>query len=378
MATSKKIIIVIHSLFSAAGTPISGTAASLFDLFDGKRIPFLLVHLPIYGGHRVLVHRHSGGIVKRSVMRYMPKSLGVRTLLEAGIILSEIRRGSTTDIYIGIDPLNALWGLIGKYFFRKIRRVIFYTADYADKRFANPLINWMYHLIDRVCIRYADQVWNVSTRIHEKRASQGVSHDRNYFVPNTPALAPKSQAKYHKYWMTIVGTSTTALEYSAVLTAMHKLVLSYPDIRLHIVGELRFPPDMQRQLTVMQKNKRVVLHGPMERSRVLELLAQSGIGLAMYKDIDPWTRYGDSMKIREYLSCGLPVIATDVVSTSDVIQNFRCGKVIIPTADNIIAAVKEIYTSGYIALRASALAAARHYSFTRMVRQPLSAVGITV
>ena len=122
----------------------------------------------------------------------------------------------------------------------------------------------------------------------------------------------------------------------------------------------------------------VVLHGSMERSLVQKLLAKSGIGLALYKDKDPWTRYGDSMKMREYLSCGLPIITTSVVSTSDVVLAYRCGKVIKPTAENFIAAVKEIYSPTYMSLRSGALSAAKQYAFARMARQPLSLVGITV
>lgn len=378
MGTNKQIIIVLHSLFSGAGNPISGTGASLFDLFDAHRIPFQLIHLPIYGGHMVLVQQHTNKKITQSEMRCMPKSLGIRTILEAGIILSVIGHSKATDIFIGIDPLNAFWGLIGKHFFRKVGHVIYYTADYADKRFDNPVINWIYHGIDRLCIRYADQVWNVSTRIQEKRSSQGVPAGKNYFVPNSPVSTPKRHTNYHKYWMTIVGTSTTALEYAAVLDAMPRLVQIYPNIRLHIVGELQFSAALRGQIAGMLKNKMVVLHGSMERSLVQKLLAKSGIGLALYKDKDPWTRYGDSMKMREYLSCGLPIITTSVVSTSDVVLAYRCGKVIKPTAENFIAAVKEIYSPTYMSLRSGALSAAKQYAFARMARQPLSLVGITV
>lgn len=378
MAVNPKIIIVIHSLFTEDGTPVSGTGSPLFEVLYKSKNPFRLLHLPIYGDHPVLVQDYMIGMVSNKAMRRTPKSLIFRTFIEFVMIFSEIKRNGMIDVYIGIDPLNALWGIVGKYVFKRIRRVIFYTADYADNRFDNPVVNWVYHHIDMLCIKYADQVWNVSTRIYEKRENMGVPAKRNFFIPNAPIFKLQSITRYNKYWAVVVGTSTTALEYDALLDALPQLIHRYPGFQLHIAGELRFPSALQQRMALMTKSKHVVLHGPMPRPQVLKLLAMSGLGIALYKDNDPWTKYGDSMKVREYLSYGLPVITTGVVSTSDVIRAHKCGKVIVPTAKNIIRAVTDIYSSGYSDLRISALSAAKRYSFVRMARQPLSLVGITV
>lgn len=378
MALNQKIFIVIHSLFTEVGKPVSGTGSSLFELLRESKIPFSLLHLPIYGDRHVIMQEYAFGKVSSLMLRRTPSSLVFRTFIEFGLIFSEIKRRGVIDVYIGIDPLNALWGIVGKYVFKRIRRVIFYTADYADNRFNNPAVNWVYHYIDKLCVRYSDQVWNVSTRIHEKRKDMGVPDERNFFIPNAPVFNPQSITRYHKYWAIVVGTSTTALEYTALLDALSELIRKYPGFQLHIVGELHFPPTLERRIALMITSKHVILHGSMSRPQVLKLLAISGLGMALYKDKDPWTKYGDSMKIREYLSCGLPVLTTDVVSTSSVVLAYRCGKVIVPTAKNIIRAVSEIYSSDYSGFRISALSAAKHYSFVRMVRQPLSLMGITV
>ena len=77
------------------------------------------------------------------------------------------------DLFVGIDNLNALAGI----FLRKlgaVRRVAYYVIDYTPRRFANPLLNRLYHWIDRTCVRHADVIWNLSSRMHKVRARQGL------------------------------------------------------------------------------------------------------------------------------------------------------------------------------------------------------------
>jgi len=377
MTGPKTIIIAIHSLFSSDGKPVSGTGASLFDLLSSKNIPFTVLHFPIYGSYRILYEQHAPSGVRRDQMSKTPASLLLRTLIESYIALTSLVKAGKTSLYIGIDPLNAVWGIVGRYA-GLVNRVIYYTADYADSRFGNRLLNGIYHSIDRFCIRHADQVWNVSTRIFEHRVTQGVSKEKNYFVPNAPVGVHEGRGAHHAHWMVIVGTSTTSLNYEVVLDALEPLTKKYPDMRLHIIGELNFPKAIKNKITRWQRKKTVVLHGPLSREKVHEFLSTAGIGLALYIDKDPWTRYGDSMKIREYLAAGLPVITTDVVSTSDIIREFRCGVVIRPVVSNFVRAIDSVYAGIYPAMRRRAIQAAQAYSFERMVRKPLKAMGITV
>lgn len=377
MTGQKSIIVAIHSLFSSDGKPVSGTGASLFDLFSSSNIPFTVFHFPIYGNYRILKVQHASSGIRQEKMQQTPALLLIRTLMESYIVLSALVKAGKTFLYIGIDPLNTLWGILAKYAGR-VERVIYYTADYADARFGNGPMNAIYHAIDRFCIRHADQVWNVSTRIVDRRLIQGVSKEKNYFVPNAPVSIHSHKNAYHKHWMIIVGTSTTSLNYDIVLDGLAPLTKKYPDMRLHIIGELNFPEAIQKKITRWQRKKTIVLHGPLSREKVHALLRVAGIGLALYIDKDPWTRYGDSMKIREYLAAGLPVITTDVVSTSDVIEEFRCGTVIRPDVSDFIRAVDSVYAGTYPATRKRSIQAARAYSFERMAREPLKAIGITV
>ena len=46
---------------------------------------------------------------------------------------------------------------------------ILYTPHYSPKRFSNNIVNKIYHFIDKICVLNSDEVWNVSSRIHDVR-----------------------------------------------------------------------------------------------------------------------------------------------------------------------------------------------------------------
>lgn len=376
MKEQRHVFIAIHSLFSSEGIPVSGTGASLFELFSSRNIPFTVLHFPIYGKFKILKVQYTPQKIQREFFIRTPANLLVRTCIESCIALYALAKVGKTPVYIGIDPLNAAWGIVGKYLGR-VGKVIYYTADYADSRFGNSVLNRIYHSLDKFCIRHADQIWNVSTRIFERRIAQGVCKDKNYFVPNTPLGDRRDTQKNNQSTLVIVGTSTTALDFEVVLSALPAFIRKFPDIRLHIIGELHFPKRIKDALLVWQRKKIITLHGAMRRDDVFDFLQRSGIGLALYKDVDPWTRFGDSMKIREYLAAGLPVVTTDVVSTSEVIRKFRCGVVTTLNDKSLVRSVEMVYTH-YGAMHKQALRAASEYTFERMAGKPLKEMGITV
>src|SRR5690606_6446004 len=72
------------------------------------------------------------------------------------------------DLYVGVDNFNAFWGVILKKL-GWVKEVVYYTIDYVPVRFQNPVLNDVYHWMDKFCVRNADVVWNVSPRIAEGR-----------------------------------------------------------------------------------------------------------------------------------------------------------------------------------------------------------------
>ena len=75
------------------------------------------------------------------------------------------------DVVIAIDPLNACLFALLKPFIGF--NLIYYTADYSDLRFSNPVFNAVYKYLDKLSLNLCDSNWCVSEGIVEKRTEQG-------------------------------------------------------------------------------------------------------------------------------------------------------------------------------------------------------------
>ena len=384
MKKTSPILIAVHSLINSDGTTVNGTGSTLPKLFHKFAIPWVRIQIPIYGGAPIRVEKELGGKFSRKyISKPTSKSLTRKSWHELITVLAYTRSFEDIAIYIGIDPLNALFGILAKRLYKNINYVVYYTADFAHMRFENRVANHVYHAIDRFVLRYADQVWNVSTKIYELRNNQGVPPDRNFFIPNTPLLdqiPPRSmRVKKHMHDMIIVGTSVNTLDYQMILSALPKIIKKYPDARLCIVGELHFPKQTMQMIEAYVSTGHIKLLGSQDHKQVLKILLRSGIGLAPYTRQSSWTEFGDSMKIREYLACGLPIITTKVVSTSDIVREFDCGKVVSQTTESFVRAVEYIWNKkNYSAYCRNARKAALAYDTARMIKVPLSKLGVNL
>jgi glycosyltransferase involved in cell wall biosynthesis len=378
------ILIAVHSLLNSDGTSVHGTGSSLPKLFHKSKIPWVRIQLPIYGGAAIRVEKELAGKFSRKyISKPTSTSLTNKSWHELVTVLAYTHSFETIGVYIGIDPLNALFGILAKRLYKNINSVVYYTADYAHMRFENKFANHVYHAIDKFVLHNADQVWNVSTKIYELRNTQGVPEGKNFFIPNTPLLdqipSKRVGQKKNTHDMIIVGTSISTLDYEMLLRALPKIIKKYPDARLCVVGELHFSQLFMQKIEPYVVSGHIKLFGSQDHKTVLKLLLKSGIGLAPYTRQSSWTEFGDSMKIREYLACGLPVITTKVVSTSDIIREFDCGKIVSATADSFIRALEVIWNKkNYTTYARNAKKASLAYDTARMLKVPLSKLGVNL
>lgn len=247
-------------------------------------------------------------------------------------------------IYIGADPLNAFTGVLLKKI-GKIKKVIFYTADYSKERFKNKVLNFFYHAIDRFCVKNSDQVWNVSSRIVKIRKEQKLSDDKNIFVPNVPSseyekyLNKNKKEKYHLISLGIIGEQ---LDYLGIFEAISDLKNQYPQIILKIIGNGPKENEYKNYVEKHELNDYIKFLGYLNHERALEEISKSGIGLALYNGKWSFNYFGDSMKCREYFCFGLPVITTNTHSTIDDIIEFKAGIVCPMNKDEYKKAISEI------------------------------------
>jgi len=374
------IIIASHAVFAADGEPVHGTGSEIGAFLQQKGLDYLFIKHSLYGGFFTLVDKFLGRklIAISCGLKNLPFPL--RIIQEQIINFYFVFKEKKIKLFIGIDPLNAFSGILAKKIGR-VEKTVFYTADYAHQRFENSFLNWIYHWFDQFAIKHADQVWNVSTRITELREKQGVPRKKNFFVPNTPIFKKVKRLPYsciNKHDLVVVSNLTRSLNYPLIFKAVKKLSSRYPDMRLIIIGQGPYEKELKKIVHKMRMGKRVLFLGRKSHEEVLKILAKSAIGIAPYTSEEPWREFCDSLKIREYFACGLPVITTNISSTADDVSKFQAGFVIKIRKEEFIRAIDQLFSDKklYLKMRRNGINLAKKYDFFKVINKTFKELGI--
>jgi glycosyltransferase involved in cell wall biosynthesis len=270
----------------------------------------------------------------------------LRYLSEIFRTVKYFSRHQPIDVYIGIDPLNALAGIILKKR-KKVKKAIFYTADYSPKRFENPVLNKAYHLIDRYCVSNADEVWSVSTRICAVRRNMGLPDEKNIFIPNVPPenFDILETAEHDKYELITTGIVDKQLDFKGSIQAVAELAEEFSELHLTIIGNGPEEGNLKNWIKELGVEHKITLTGRLPLDDALKAQSRAGIGLALYTGIWGFNEYGDSTKCREYFNFGLPVISTDTHSTVEDIQKWKAGIIVNTSVEEYKAAIRTLLSN---------------------------------
>lgn len=327
--------------YDGIGNVIKKTLAGLVDNYvfvrnsiDGR----LSSQVQYYQGEKMTDESDLGVISKPSPLRYVSEIMKTVRYFS--------RKNEIIDVYIGIDPLNALAGLMLQ---RKglVKKAIFYTADYSPHRFSNPALNWVYHAIDKYCVSHADEVWSVSTRICEVRREMGLAEERNIFLPNVPPVEYDHyrHREHDRYELITTGILDRQLDFKNVLKAMSQLKDEFPNISLTIIGNGPQEGNIKNWAKQVGVADRVDMPGRLPLDETLEKQSTAGIGLALYTGVWGFNKYGDSTKCREYFNFGLPVLSTDTHSTVDDIRKYGAGRIVSMSTEEYVSALRDIFAN---------------------------------
>jgi len=318
-------IIATHAVINETGKDTFGPAHSIEEFLLKKKKKVLFIMHSLYENNGSIA-REKGKIIYESkpVKGMLRKSWA--EISANWRLISKVKSRKTT--FIAVDPINAVSGVLLK-MFRRIDRLIYFTPDYADKRFDSGVMNAIYHAMDRLSLKFADENWCVSSRIMTKRKKQGAPESKIKFLPNSPEMnkIPKhTSGKVKK--LVIVSNLTKSLHLTPILDSLAPIFKKYPDVILEIIGGGQEENNFKKLVEKRRLQKKVFFVGQKNHDEVLKILSGSYIGFAIYTKENSWNVYGDSMKAREYAACGLPIIINDIPSTADDITSYSAGLVL--------------------------------------------------
>ncbi|OQC28097.1 MAG: Glycosyl transferases group 1 [Verrucomicrobia bacterium ADurb.Bin070] len=271
----------------------------------------------------------------RRVMRTYLR-LKARDIIASRSLLSLIPKhypdASPIHLLIGMESINTLVGQS----FRKalsVSNVIYYTFDWAPKRYRNAWMSAVFNWLDKRACARADVCWNVTDAIAEARrdllhydlskmARQLTVHYGVEFRKNLV----KPYEELEKFKVIFSGGHHIDNGAQFLPEIARHLYASDPRIRLIITGGGTMTDDLKRQVREGGLGN-VTFTGFIESPEELDrLTCECVIGLAPYPDTDVSTKkYGDVIKIRHAFACGLAVVSTHVPPASREIREENLG-----------------------------------------------------
>jgi len=356
-----KIAIISHY------TQIPGTTHQLIRYLEKKVVPFVILLLPLSETLPCKIIRMD----RNKKEELSCGNLGIAKYLSGLACISNILLRENCSLFIGVNPFNAFIGWILKKIFFKRWIVIFYSVDYSPERFSKILLNKFYHLLDYLAVKTSDFIWCSSKRIFNIRKNQKSGKKRVLYVPNGSWIrniedTQKEETKNNVITFVFAGYLGEQYDLDVFICEVNKK----ENFKFHIFGD---GPRKRKLDTISSRN--IIFHGTIPNEVLLKKFkTKKWIGIAPYNNRISHVYFGSSLKVIEYLSCGLPVIVSTVVEIAEDIKRNKCGWVYSDIAQ-LKDVLKEIETSiskEYDKLSRNALRFSKNFYWKKIYDQAFS------
>lgn len=348
-----RIAIVTHELYY-------GASQALRDYLVKKRVDTVLfISHPFHRQHRYSYWQvYRRGKLTNADKKYRFWHVGLLNyfLDEVYSFWWYARQRMKVDIYIGVDPLNCLVGLV----LRKlglVKRTVFYTIDFTPVRFGNGWLDTMYHTIERWCVIYADELWDVSPRIMKGRSKFLKMEKEDYLVKQklVPIGVWRKDIHYRKltdqgrFTIVFAGHLLEKQGVQKLIEALPLAIKKIPEVRLLVVGGGEYENELKALSKRLSVSGKVEFTGWIKnQNKIRKLLAGCAVAMAPYdpakEDSTNFTYYADPTKIKIYLSCGLPVVMTAVPYNAGELARYGCAVIVDYDEKSIAKALIDLLT----------------------------------
>jgi len=237
------------------------------------------------------------------------------------------------DICIACDNLSVISVVV----LRKlgiIRKLVYYTVDYSQRRYSNSILNSLYHHMDRLASKVSDANWVVVENMITAKKQNGLNLQKSapfQVVPigfDTEAVSIKPVEKINRFNLIFVGILFEKQGLQLVIEILPKLIKKFSKVRLTIIGSGPFEQQLKELVESKNLKSYVEFTGYWnDHQKIVQFLtACGGIGIATYvPSIGDYTYFADPSKIKLYLTCGLPVITSKVPPIAKEIVKNNAG-----------------------------------------------------
>lgn len=203
----------------------------------------------------------------------------------------------------------------------------------------NSLFERISRRYEKICYHNCDMIMATTEEIKRKIVDRhNISMDKLNLLSNgvdTKMFKPSSVKKNRIIYTGNIGV---AQDLEKFILAVKKVNEKFP-LEFYLVGD----GDIKNNLVELVKKENLVnivfFTGSLEREKIPGLIAESLIGVAPLKNLQS-LNYAIPTKVYEYMSCGIPFIATGKGEIEDFIKITNAGVI----ADNNIESICNIIT----------------------------------
>ncbi|GFK92919.1 GDP-mannose-dependent alpha-(1-6)-phosphatidylinositol monomannoside mannosyltransferase [Fundidesulfovibrio magnetotacticus] len=289
------------------------------------------------------------------------------------------------DLFIGVESLLALCGGYLKKL-GKVRESVYYISDWSPWKFSNKALNKVYLEMDRAACLLSDHIWNYTDAIEHARRDILKFDDTHFgrqhrvpfgFIPDGATPPPDHEVDLNR--LVFCGGIGPENGLDVIVEALPGMARRLPGIRLDVLGDGPDLPRLKERARELGVDGRVTWHGYVtDRAAILKAQLGAALALAPYAPLEHSVkRFGDVIKIREAIGCGLPVVTTNVPPSHKEVLEKNLGRVIDYSPQALEEAVAELLgdPERYFAVRAGVLAASGDNLWDAVYGRTLAAMG---
>lgn len=237
------------------------------------------------------------------------------------------------DTAICFDPLSFINVHIFKKYFR-VRKIVYYNVDFSTKRFSNNLLNSIYLAINKFAYKKCDYFLYLSESFIKNIDPMKKYTAKSFLLRHTiPVQMAVGDMEKIPNSLIYVGTLSKTVNFVNLIRALELIKNQNLDFIFDIYGDGDQVEFLKAAISCSSIRPNVNFKGVVKNEILFkEILPKYKIGLCPYiipggnNTADHMFNGTDlTMKIVEYIACGLPVVSTKLYKAFDIIEENKFG-----------------------------------------------------
>lgn len=252
------------------------------------------------------------------------------------------------NIAFSINPINTIY-LLPMKFLGKINKIYFHLIDYSEERFESSFLNFIYKLFLFISFKYSFVVGFVSSSI---KLLDFYDDKKFFYIPNSPLTKSLYYFKKKKFYdfIMIIPKFDIQTNWDLLIKSLHKIKKLKPSFKIAITGYCDYQNPyffyFKNKINSLGLKKNVIFLGYIsDKNSLSKVLYNSNIAITCYANnfYTKYSKYADSLKIREYAAHGLPIISEGLFYNSLEAKVNRCCY-IYNSPEKFLLIVKKIFS----------------------------------